>query len=375
MKADNFKTASAELAAVEQDVRYLENVRKGMSDRGLAEDASLSDLIMGKYNLSMGDFLTKVGVETNRDTINNLLTVPNQGVKWLVPELIRDAITLGIRQAPIYPTLIASEQSVNALTVIMPQVNMSDAAPAKVNEGETIPLGTVSFGQKQVTLFKLGKGLKLTDELKNYVSMDVLSIFLRDFGIKLGYAQDVLAIDCLINGDKNDGSESAPVVGVLNTGSIEYKDLLRIWVRAGRMGRNFSTLVADEETAINTLALPQYSNWSVLPNYRTQQPIHRMNLRTPIPQSSDFLIHGNVPDGDILLVDKSSAMIKLNSQALMVESERIVSNQTEAVYASLTTGFAKVYRDAAIILDSSMQFNGFPPYMEIDPLKNVGIEL
>ena len=156
MKADNFKTASAELAAVEQDVRYLENVRKGMSDRGLAEDASLSDLIMGKYNLSMGDFLTKVGVETNRDTINNLLTVPNQGVKWLVPELIRDAITLGIRQAPIYPTLIASEQSVNALTVIMPQVNMSDAAPAKVNEGETIPLGTVSFGQKQVTLFKLG---------------------------------------------------------------------------------------------------------------------------------------------------------------------------------------------------------------------------
>lgn len=375
MKADNFKTASAELAAVEQDVRYLENVRKGMSDRGLAEDASLSDLIMGKYNLSMGDFLTKVGVETNRDTINNLLTVPNQGVKWLVPELIRDAITLGIRQAPIYPTLIASEQSVNALTVIMPQVNMSDAAPAKVNEGETIPLGTVSFGQKQVTLFKLGKGLKLTDELKNYVSMDVLSIFLRDFGIKLGYAQDVLAIDCLINGDKNDGSESAPVVGVLNTGSIEYKDLLRIWVRAGRMGRNFSTLVADEEAAINTLALPQFSNWSVLPNYRTQQPIHRMNLRTPIPQSSDFLIHGNVPDGDILLVDKSSAMIKLNSQALMVESERIVSNQTEAVYASLTTGFAKVYRDAAIILDSSIQFNGFPPYMEIDPLKNVGIEL
>ena len=100
-----------------------------------------------------------------------------------------------------------------------------------------------------------------------------------------------------------------------------------------------------------------------------------MNLRTPIPQSSDFLIHGNVPDGDILLVDKSSAMIKLNSQALMVESERIVSNQTEAVYASLTTGFAKVYRDAAIILDSSIQFNGFPPYMEIDPLKNVGIEL
>lgn len=375
MRISNFKASSAELGQVEADVKYLEQVRKGLSDRGSAEDASLSDLIMGKYNLSMDDFLTKVGVETNRDTINNLLTVPDQGIKWLVPEIIREAITLGIRQAPLYPSLIASEQSVSALTIVMPQVNMSDAAPAKVNEGETIPLGTVSFGQKTITLFKIGKGLKLTDELRNYVSMDVLGIFLRDFGIKLGYAQDVLAIDCLINGDKNDGSESAPVVGVTTAGTIEYKDLLRVWVRAGRMGRNFTTLVSDEEAAVNTLNLPQFSNWSVLPNYRTHQPIHRMNLRTPIPQSSDFLIHGNVPDGDILMVDKSSAMIKLSSQALMVESERIVSNQTEAVYASLTTGFAKVYRDAAILLDSSSVFSGFPSYMDIDPLKNVGLEL
>ncbi len=48
----------------------------------------------------------------------------------------------------------------------MPMVNMSDAAPAKVNEAETIPLGDVSFGQKSVSLFKIGKGFKLTDEVK-----------------------------------------------------------------------------------------------------------------------------------------------------------------------------------------------------------------
>ena len=88
---------------------------------------------------------------------------------------------------------------------------MSDAAPAKVNEAETIPLGDVSFGQKSVSLFKIGKGFKLTDEVKNYVAIDVLGICLRDFGIQLGYAMDTLAMDVLMNGNKADGSESAPV--------------------------------------------------------------------------------------------------------------------------------------------------------------------
>ena len=43
----------------------------------------------------------------------------------------------------------------------------------------------VSFGQKSVSLFKIGKGFKLTDEVRNYVSLDVLGIYLRDFGVQL----------------------------------------------------------------------------------------------------------------------------------------------------------------------------------------------
>ena len=35
-----------------------------------------------------------------------------------------------MRQAPFYPNIIASDQSINGLQVTMPMVNMSDAAPA-----------------------------------------------------------------------------------------------------------------------------------------------------------------------------------------------------------------------------------------------------
>ena len=45
------------------------------------------------------------------------------------------------------------------------------------------------------------KGFKLTDEVRNYVSLDVLGIYLRDFGVQLGYALDTLAMDVAINGN------------------------------------------------------------------------------------------------------------------------------------------------------------------------------
>lgn len=100
--------------------------------------------------------------------MQNIFTMPQQNIRWIVPEIIRAAITLGMRQAPFYPNIIASDQSINGLQAIMPMVNMSDAAPAKVNEAETIPLGDVSFGQKSVSLFK---SEKVSNLLMKFVTM------------------------------------------------------------------------------------------------------------------------------------------------------------------------------------------------------------
>jgi hypothetical protein len=248
---------------------------------------------------------------------------------------------------------------------------MSDAAPAKVNEAETIPLGDVSFGQKSVSLFKIGKGFKLTDEVKNYVSIDVLGIYLRDFGIQLGYAMDTLAMDTLINGNKPDGSESAPMIGVYNTANgITYKDLLHIWVRAARMGRNFTTLIGGEDQAIEMLNLPEFKERHSGTTEAT------LTVHSPIPNKANFYIHPGTPENGLLLIDTTSALIKLTAQQLKLESERIVSNQTEAVYASLTTGFSKMYQDATVILDAKKEFTnfGFPSFMDIDPFLNVNLE-
>lgn len=346
-------------------VQQLDANRSGAGTKSKAPvDLSLEELAKEQYGLSKPDYFQKLGVDTKIHTMANIYSMPDKSIRWLVPEIIREAVVLGMRQAPFYPTIIASDQSVKGLQIVMPSVNMSDAAPARVNEAETIPLGMVSFGEKTVRIFKIGKGFKVTDEVRNYVSLDVMSIFVRDFGVQLGYALDTLAMDALINGNSKNGDESAPVIGVTTPANgITYRDLLRLWVRGSRLGRQYTTLVGDEETAIDLLDLDEFK---VRQTGTTQATL---NLRSPVPNSADFFIHPGVPDDQLLMVDRRAALIKLTAQQLMMESERIVSNQTSAIYASLTTGFSKMYQDAAVLIDGSLPFAtyGFPDFMNPDP--------
>lgn len=351
-------------------VSQLDAFRQGAQNKKPVE-VTLGELATGKWGITEAELFEKVGINPKIDTMENIFTMPQQDVRWIVPEIIRSAITLGMRQAPFYPEIIASDQSINGLTAIMPMINMSDAAPAKVNEAETIPLGDVSFGQKSVSLFKIGKGFKLTDEVRNYVSLDVLAIYLRDFGVQLGYAMDTLAMDVVINGNKPDGSESAPIIGVYETtNGITYKDLLHIWVRAARMGRNFTTMIGGEDQAIEMLNLPEFKDRHSGTTEAT------LNIKSPVPKNANFYIHPGTPDQGLLLIDTTAALIKLTAKQLMLESERIVSNQTQAIYASLTTGFSKMYQDAALILSANKKFSeaGFPDFMNIDPYLMVNLE-
>ena len=364
LKAQDFMNELPEM------VRSLEAVRSGSQDKKPVE-VTFGELVTGKWGISEDELFEKMGINPKVDTMQNIFTMPQQNVRWIVPEIIRAAITLGMRQAPFYPNIIASDQSINGLQAIMPMVNMSDAAPAKVNEAETIPLGDVSFGQKSVSLFKIGKGFKLTDEVRNYVSLDVLGIYLRDFGVQLGYALDTLAMDVAINGNNPDGSESAPVIGVYETtNGITYKDLLHIWVRAARMGRNFQTMIGGEDQAIEMLNLPEFKDRHSGTTEAT------LSVKSPVPKNADFYIHPGTPDQKLLLIDTSAALIKLTARQLMLESERIVSNQTQAIYASLTTGFSKMYQDATLLLAADKKFSefGFPEFMNVDPYLMVNLE-
>lgn len=332
-------------------------------------DVSFADLVQGKLNMSLDTFYNQLGIDPNMDTIQNITSINDLDVRWIIPEIYREALLLGYRDAPIWPNIIASEENTAGLSQIIPAINMSDAAPRKVGEGETIPLGTMSYGQKKFSIYKVGRGISLTYEVLQYASLNVVKLFLADFGLKMGHAFDTLAIDCLINGDQTDGSESSPVVGITTPGTKAYKDFLRIWIRLARLGRKPSVLIGGEAAGLLTLDLTEFKTPV------TGTPQHTLTMKTPVPTGASYFIHGNVPDHHEIILDPNKAMIKFNAQPMKVESERIVSNQTEAFYATVTSGFARMFRDAAVIMDDSKNIAaaGFPTYLDVDPYQLVDI--
>lgn len=334
-------------------------------------DVSLAEVIKEKHTIEYGAFLADLGIDPSMDTISNLISVADVDVRWIIPEIFRAALLLGYRAAPIYPNIIAAEEQMRGLTQVMPHINMSDAAPMKVGEGETIPLGTISYGSKQFQIFKIGRGIRITDEVRQYSSLNVVSLFLRDFGVKLGHATDVLAINCAINGEQADGSESAPVVGTTTgvSSTKAYADFLRIWIRMSRIGRLPSVIIGGETSALTTLNLTEFKTPV------TGAPAEKLTLKQPLPQNTNYFIHGNIPDTQELIIDPASALIKFNGFPLKLENERVVSNQTEAFYVSLQTGFAKLFRDGVIIMDDDAAVSSFglPTWMDVDALQNVVI--
>lgn len=360
-------------------VIQMDSFRKGAQDRK-AVDLSLEQFVKQKFGFgSVESFYMTLGIDPSYHTMENLASMATfpEGYRWILPEVIREAVRLGLRRQPVYRDLIAGEETVSQKRVTMPSVNMSEGTPEVVNEMETIPVGQVSFNEKYINLRKIGTGIKVSDEVQKYVSLNVIQLYLQDAGVKLGLGFDTLAIDCLINGDSTDlAGTSAPVIGVTSTVSgITYSDILRMWLRMSRLGRNATGLLSAEDSALKILNMDEFKTRGL------GVPLKALNVKTPVPQSSDYLLHGSMPTGDKLgFIDNTSALLKLNSTGLLVESERIASRQLNGTYITQTSGFAKMFRDAFIILDGTVTYSptagaagAFPTWMDVSTAEKVAI--
>lgn len=352
---------------LEQVVRGLEALRR---DPDNPQDATLSDFVQMRWGHGMEQFYENLGINPGTDTIQAMFTTPDANVRWLIPEVIRDALRLGLRKSPIWADLIAAEQTISQPQITVPWLNMSEATPKYTGEAETFAYGALSYGDKTVKVRKMGRALRLPYEVLNYVSLNLTAVWLQDFGVKLNHGIDALMIDVLLNGEQANGSESAAAIGIETIGTITYRDILRIWIRMGRLGRTPVGMIGGEDAAMDILDLEEFKKREV------GSTMKNLNLKTPVPNSANFYIHGSMPADQTLIIDNSSAIIKYNAQPLLIETEKMIQNQTVDTVASLTTGFGILYRDGRVIMDSSLDVasNDFPEWMDVDPLEQVSFE-
>lgn len=367
------------LADLEAGYKLFESLLKSTSENRVTKPLhyTFADFVKDRWGFAKSDngqpdsFYHQLGIDPSIHTIDSLFQgFPNEPDtrKWLAPAVIREAIREGIYASNLYSELIRGNVGVGNMVVTMPKILAPEANVKATGEGESIVVGTAKFGQKDIRLRKFAYGIEVSYEVLAFVPLNIVNTYLEDAGAKFATGLTTLAMQVLINGDQSTGSESAAVIGVDNTtNGVQYRDILRAWVRMQLLGRRPTGLITNETQALSVLNLDEFKKFVV------GAPEVRLNLKTPIPETQNHWVHSSVPNGRVLVVDTNNALVQLTAMDLMVESERIVNKQLSGTYASMITGFANLQRNARVIIDGTQTFTAlpFPAWMAVQDVVNL----
>lgn len=313
----------------------------------------------GHLSLSgLNDMLIK---HSQFNATNNTSQI-NSDYRFLIPEIIMAAIRLDYEGGSMHQNWISNTVNISQREVTMPNIRRGNTNIRKIGEAESIPFGTVRFGQKKASVFKIGTGFKITDELVSDSTLDLLFEFMGEVGTDMSIGADVEAAKILINGEQDNLSESSPVIGVDNIANgVRYKDLRRAIARMTRLKRDVKRVLTTEDAGIDLSLLDEFKGFSGSTTLSNLQQIIGM----PANLINDIFV---LPANQIMLLAPEKAMMKLAYQGLKVETRRNPQNQEDEMFVSDHVGFAIKRRDARIIIDNTLDFatNGFPAYMDID---------
>lgn len=324
---------------------------------------------------SLNDFAVKLGVNSlSKATMEQFLIEHSEFAnpfstkdidstfRFIIPEIFTNAIRLGYEHAQQHQNWIAKTINMPQRTLTMPLILRGDGMPSKVNEGANIPVGSIKFGRKDVKIFKIGTGFDITDELLMDSQLDLLYIFMGEVGNDMAIGADSHAIYTLINGEQADGSESAPVVGVIATGDgFTYKDVKKVFTRMKRMNQPATRMITGEDDAINITGIDRFEGFQGVTKLASVQSI----VGVPEKFENDVYV---MPANQIMYLCPTKAMVRLQYRGMMIERRRNPQNQTEEMYVSDWINFAIIKRDARVIQTKASTIGSapFPSYMDID---------
>lgn len=356
-----------------------------------ARDISFAQAVELKYGADLETFYEHLGIYTSADTLEsaanrlginsfNRATLeailveagqfasPNStkdfptDYRFLIAEVVTQAIRTGYQNASQHENWIASTQNMPQRKLTMPRIERGNSMPMKINEGAAIPTGSLRFGKKDVSVYKIGTGFDMTDELITASTIDLVLVFLAEVGNDMSIGADVEALRTLVSGEQPDLSESAPVVGVLDTTKgYQYKDFKKIFSRMARLKRPAGRLVTSEDDSVDITSIDRFEGFQGDTRLASIQTI------IGVPERFENDVHV-LPTGQILFLADKMAMVKLRHKGLTVERRRNPQTQVEELYVSDHIGFAILRRDARVLLDKTVNFSaaGFPAYMDID---------
>ena len=333
-----------------QDPRQLRALR----GRELYETLRGLDLSYGQFfraaGASLPDYCAQeFGIDINQISVDRFFqSDPN--AKWLFPDIVREAVLTGMRRKPMYPQLIIRDEAVTGTAYDVPYVveNADEEELRTVAEGAAIPESSIVFGDRIVRIDKKGRGILASYEVVRRMSVDMLRVHLQRIGERLGRNLDARLAQVLVEGDSSGAGTAAVTMNTATADAWAYADVVKA----------FMTLTLDHYfTPTHMLASPalceQILNLDEFKDARLFDFAKTGDLPTPL--GVKLVPMADQPANKLTVLDAGYAVQKLTEQDLLVESDKLISQQWDRTYLTVVTDFAVIYEKARLVVQSDWE--------------------
>lgn len=275
----------------------------------------------------------------NSDMVEKFFQTASSAV--LFPEYVSRAIKAGMEYADVLQDITATVTKIDGMDyrsiVSTPEQDMNDLMI--VNEGAFLPKTTISTQENLVKLVKRGRMLVSTYEALRFQRLDLFTVTLKQVGAYIARKQLADAVQVLIDGDGN--NNSANIINANELDTLTYSDLVKLWTNLAPYQLNTMLVSTDLMEALFSMPEMQDSQ-ATLDFHGTGQMITPMGAK---------VIHiPSLESGTIVALDKTCALEMVQAGDVLVDYDKLIDRQLERATISVISGFAKIFRDASIVL-------------------------
>jgi len=256
----------------------------------------------------------------------------------LFPEYIARAVRQGLERADQLENIVAATTFVEGLDYR--SVSSETAGDDPTDEGDELPVTAVRTKGVLVNMRKHGRVLSASYEALRYHRLDLFTVALRQIGADIAKAVLADAVDVLINGDGNTGTEAATVYKG-GTG-LAYDDLIALWNSFDPF--TMTTLLADAGGVSEILAMEEMRDACAGLDFHGSG-----SLVTPL--GAQLIKSAAVPTGTLVALDRNCALERVLAGDIVTDYDKLIDRQLGRAAISSTVGFAKIFPDASVVME------------------------
>lgn len=250
----------------------------------------------------------------------------------LFPEYVRRQIKQGLDEVSFLSEIAAATSYIDG--VDYRALVISESGSNSVNEGGSLPSTSMTLSNSATRLSKFARKLVCSYESVRKQRIEAFGVALRTVGAQISKSCNALAATNLSSG---------VTPSTISGNTLAYSDLAAFW--ASMTDANMDVMLCSPAVMADILALDEMkgSVCNYMKSGRAVTPYGVTLIKCPSLTSS----------GDIIGIDTTKAAEVIFGSDVMVDIDRILSNQNREISCSVLIGIAKVYDKAVKVLKTT----------------------